>query len=162
MKSILFSVIFSFVFLQSCVTVDKHVVKTIDTKPQISKALVEMPQKYLKRKVAIGRFTNETKYGRNFFAEVKDEKIGKQASDILAGKLAATNKFILLERSDIEKTLSEMKIKIARNELSDLYMSADYLIIGSVSEFGRKTVDEVGVFSRTKKQVASCKVTIRM
>lgn len=162
MKSILFSVIFSFVFLQSCVTVDKHVVKTIDTKPQISKALVEMPQKYLKRKVAIGRFTNETKYGRNFFAEVKDEKIGKQASDILAGKLAATNKFILLERSDIEKTLSEMKIKIARNELSDLYMSADYLIIGSVSEFGRKTVGEVGVFSRTKKQVASCKVTIRM
>jgi curli biogenesis system outer membrane secretion channel CsgG len=162
MKRTLLPTLFCLVFLQSCATVDKQEVMVIDTKPQVSKALVEQPKSYLKRKVAIGRFTNETKYGRNFFAEVKDENIGKQASDILAGKLAATNKFLLLERSDIEKPFDEMKIKIARNELSDLFISADYLIIGSISEFGRKTVGEVGVFSRTKKQVASCKVNIRM
>jgi len=150
-------------FLQSCATLDKAEVKVVDTKPQISKVLTdEAPAKYLKRKVAIARFTNETNYGRSFFSEGKDENIGKQATDILSARLAATSKFLLLERSDIEKTFSEMKLKLARDELSELNLSADYLIIGSISEFGRKTVGEVSVFSRTKKQSAHCKVNIRM
>ncbi len=150
-------------FLQACATLDKAEVKVVGTKPQISKVLTdEAPAKFLKRKVAIARFTNETKYGRSFFAEGKDENIGKQTTDILSARLAATNKFLLLERSDIEKTFSEMKLKLARDELSELNLSADYLIIGSISEFGRKTVGEVGVFSRTKKQAAYCKVNVRL
>ena len=32
--------------------------------------------------------------------------------------------------------------------------SADYLILGSITEFGRKEVSDVGVFSRVKKQEA--------
>lgn len=162
MKRLLPAILFSLFFLQSCATIEKKELTVLDTRPQISKTLVETSKTVLKRTVAIARFTNETKYGRNIFAEVKDENIGKQASDILSGKLAATGKFILLERSDIDKTYSEMQLKIARNELSDLFISADYLIIGSISEFGRKTVGEVGVFSRTKKQVATCKVNIRL
>lgn len=150
-------------FLQSCATLDKAEVKVVGTKPQISKVLTdEAPTKYLKRKVAIARFTNETKYGRSFFSEGKDDNIGKQATDILSARLAATNKFLLLERSDIEKTFSEMKLKLARDELSELNLSADYLTIGSISEFGRKTVGEVSVFSRTKKQSAYCKVNVRL
>lgn len=150
-------------FLQSCATLDKAVVKAVGTQPQISKVLTdEAPSKYLKRKVAIARFTNETKYGRSFFSDGKDENIGKQATDILSARLAATNKFLLLERSDIEKTFSEMKLKLARDELSELNLSADYLIIGSISEFGRKEVGEVSVFSRTKKQSAYCKVNVRL
>ena len=150
-------------FLQSCATLDKAEIKVVGTKPQISKVLAdEASTKYLKRKVAIARFTNETKYGRSFFSEGKDENIGKQATDILSAKLAATNKFLLLERSDIEKTFNEMKLKLARDELSELNLSADYLIIGSISEFGRKEVGEVSVFSRTKKQSAYCKVNVRL
>lgn len=40
--------------------------------------------------------------------------------------------------------------------------AADYLIVGSVTEFGRRTEGDVGVFSRTKKQTAFAKVTIRL
>jgi hypothetical protein len=39
---------------------------------------------------------------------------------------------------------------------------ADYLIIGSVTEFGRKDQGEVGIFSRTKRQIAFAKVHVRL
>ena len=45
---------------------------------------------------------------------------------------------------------------------SSLKNSADYLILGSISEFGRKEVSEVGVFSRVKKQEVFAKVHIRI
>jgi len=39
---------------------------------------------------------------------------------------------------------------------------ADYLIVGSVTEFGRKDQGEVGIFSRTKRQIAFAKVHVRL
>lgn len=145
--------------LPSCATVHKSDVEVIDTKPQISKTLSEAaPARSLKRKVAIARFSNETKYGQSFFLDDNKDVIGKQAMDILSAKLASTDKFILLERADIEKINKELKI----GDLSNLNLSADYLILGSVSEFGRREVSDVGVFSRVKKQQAFAKVNIRL
>src|SRR5574344_2277400 len=54
----------------------------------------------LKRKVAIGRFSNETQYAKSVFYDKNNDPMGKQASDILATKLAETNKFMLIERSE--------------------------------------------------------------
>jgi len=150
-----------FLFLcQSCATVKKPEIETLpEKKPQISKTLTpEAPQRYLKRKVAIARFTNETKYGQSFFLDKDQDWIGKQAMDILSARLGATEKFILLERVDIEKINKELKL----GNLSSLKIPADYLIIGSVSEFGRKTTGDVGIFSRTKRQTAYAKVNIRL
>jgi len=78
--------------------------------------------------------------------------------DILSARLAATDKFILLERTDIEKIDRELKM----GGLSGLNVQADYLIVGSISEFGRKETGEVGIFSRTKKQTAYAKVNVRL
>ena len=90
--------------LHSCATVQKSEVVVIEKKPQVSKVLTdEAPARFLKRKVAIARFSNETKYGQSFFIDENKDVIGKQAMDILSSKLAATEKFILLERADIEK-----------------------------------------------------------
>lgn len=150
-----------FLFLcQSCATVKKPAIETLpEKKPQISKTLTqEAPQRYLKRKIAIARFTNETKYGQSFFLDKDRDWIGKQAMDILSARLGATEKFILLERVDIEKINKELKL----GNLSSLKIPADYLIIGSVSEFGRKTTGDVGIFSRTKRQTAYAKVNIRL
>lgn len=147
------------VLLQSCATVQKSEVEVIDTKPKISKVLTgEAPSRFLKRKVAIARFSNETKYGQSFFVDENRDLIGKQAMDILSAKLAATEKFLLFERADFDKINKELKI----GDLSNLNISADYLIVGSVSEFGRKEVSDVGIFSRVKKQVAYAKVNIRL
>jgi curli biogenesis system outer membrane secretion channel CsgG len=149
----------SLFFLQACATVEKPQVLAIrEQKPEVSKVLAEAPKTFLKRKVAIARFTNETNYGKGLFVDENKDQIGKQAVDILSSKLAATEKFILLERADLEKINKELQM----GELGNLKIPADYLILGSISEFGRKEVGEVGWFSRTKKQVAYAKVYIRL
>ncbi len=115
-------------------------------------------QRFLKRKVAIARFSNETTYGKGLFYDGKNDKLAKQAHDILAAKLTQTGKFILLERSDLEAINKELKM----GGIGKLNIPADYLIIGSVSEFGRETKSDVGVFSRKKIQIAKAKVFIRL
>lgn len=147
--------------ITSCATVNQPDVQSVNEQPQISKAIAVKKvetKSGLKRKVAIGRFTNETKYGQSFFLDKGQDRIGKQALDILSNKLNETNKFILLERADLDKIQKELEIAQA----SALKNSADYLIIGSVTEFGRKETGKVGVFSRTKKQLAFAKVHIRL
>ena len=147
-------------FCQSCATIEKPAVEVIpEKKPQISKTLSqEAPQRFLKRKVAIARFSNETKHGQSFFLDKDQDWIGKQAMDILSARLAATQKFILLERADIEKINKELAV----GNLASLQIPADYLVVGSVSEFGRKTTGDVGILSRTKKQTAYARVNVRL
>lgn len=112
----------------------------------------------LKRKVAIGRFTNETRYGQSFFLDKNNDKIGKQAMDILSSKLFQSGRFIMLERADLSKIDKELKM----GNHAKLDNSADYLILGSITEFGRKENSDVGLFSRVKKQEAFAKVHIRI
>ncbi|HOF04563.1 MAG TPA: CsgG/HfaB family protein [Syntrophales bacterium] len=147
--------------LNGCATIDKPEVKAIDNKPQVSPAPLQQnlsAKKGLKRKVAIARFTNETKYGQSFFLDEQKDRIGKQAVDILTNKLMQTDKFIMLERADLDKLQKEL----ALGNAAPLRNMADYLIVGSISEFGRKDTGEVGIFSRTKRQTAFAKVHIRM
>jgi len=151
------------VFFLSCATVDKPEVKEIKEQSKVSKTIKhEVTKKSdktnLKRKVAIARFSNETRYGQSFFIDNNDDRIGKQALDILSSKLVETEKFILIERADLDKITKELKIE----NYGPLKNMADYLIIGSVTGFGRKDQGKVGIFSRTKRQVAFAKVHIRL
>jgi len=143
-----------------CATMPQQEKATImEEVPKVSKTMAQQNEgRVLKRKVAVARFTNETKYGQSFFTDKDNDRIGKQAMDILSAKLAETDKFILLERADIEKINKEL----AMGGNGKLDIPSDYLILGSVSEFGRKTTSDVGVFSRTKKQGAYAKVNVRL
>jgi curli biogenesis system outer membrane secretion channel CsgG len=147
--------------IPACATMDKTEIEKVKEGPQISPTVAQaQPEapKGLKRKVAVARFTNETRYGQSFFIDKDDNRIGKQAVDILSSKLLATEKFILLERADLDKINTELSI----GNLQPIRNMADYLIVGSITEFGRKEVSDVGIFSRVKKQVAFAKVHIRM
>jgi curli biogenesis system outer membrane secretion channel CsgG len=147
--------------LFGCATVEKKKVHQTATPSQtISKTQTEqvLNSKSLKRKVAIGRFTNETTYGQGFFIDEDNNRIGKQAMDILSSKLFETGKFIMLERADLNQI--EKELTIGGN--SSLKNAADFIIVGSISEFGRKEVSDVGVFSRVKKQEANATVHIRI
>jgi len=151
-----------FIFLvPACATMEKTEIEKIKEAPKISPTIAKVqPEAYkgLKRKVAVARFTNETKYGQSFFIDKDENRIGKQAVDILSSKLLATEKFILLERADLDKINKELSL----GNLQPIRNMADYLIVGSITEFGRKEVSDVGIFSRVKKQVAFAKVHIRM
>lgn len=114
--------------------------------------------KVIKRKVAIGRFSNETQYAKGIFYDKENDPMGKQALDILSAKLAASGKFLLLERNDLTSLLEEAK----KNENGLATVGADYMIIGSVTEFGRKNIGKSGVFSNTKSQIVEAAVAIRL
>lgn len=131
--------------------------QVVQTQPQIQPAQQEVP--VLKRKVAIARFSNETEYAKGVFYNKENDPLGRQAVDILSTKLAASEKFILLERQDMDKILEEMKI--AGNE-GFQKVGADYLIVGSITEFGRKNVGDVNAFSRTKTQTVQAGVSVRL
>ncbi|MCF0177431.1 MAG: penicillin-binding protein activator LpoB [Bacteroidales bacterium] len=113
----------------------------------------------LKLKVAIGRFSNETEYGKGLFYDKKNDPMAKQALDLLSAKLGATKKFILLERSDLQQILEEAN----RNGTSaQQAIGADYMIIGSITEFGRKTTGQNKVFTSSKTQTVDATVSIRI
>ncbi len=136
----------------------KDKTKSLDIVPNVSESLKESNQRTLKRKVAIARFSNETKSGASFFINSDGDRIGKQASDILSAKLTATEKFLMFERTDKEKIDDEQALA----DLKSDGVSVDYLIVGSVSEFGRTNESKVGVFSRKKTQKAYAKVNVRL
>ena len=131
--------------------------KVVFTEPQFQEIKVE--EWGLKRKVAIARFSNETQYAKGIFYNKENDPIGKQAVDILSTKLAASNKFILLERESMDAIMEELKF--TGNE-GIQKVGADYLIIGSVTEFGRKTVGDVNVFSNRKSQIVQAGVSVRL
>ncbi|MEI6556667.1 MAG: CsgG/HfaB family protein [Paludibacter sp.] len=144
----------AFLLIAFCSAAQKEVVRVESQVQEISKE-----QRFLKRKVAIARFSNETEYAKGIFYDKANDPLGKQAVDILSTKLATSNKFILLERQDMDKIMEELKIT-GKDEFQKV--GADYIIIGSVTEFGRKTVGEVNVFSRSKSQIVQAGVSIRL
>lgn len=115
-------------------------------------------ERSLKRKVAIGRFSNETQYAKSVFYDKNNDPMGKQASDILAAKLASSEKFLLIERQDYDKIVEELN----KGEGISQQIGADYIIIGSVTEFGRKTIGTQKVFSNSKKQIVEAGVNLRL
>ena len=114
--------------------------------------------KTLKRKVAIGRFSNETQYSKSVFYDKENDPMGKQASDILAAKLAASDKFLLIERQDFDKIVAELNTGGGVSQK----IGADYLIIGSITEYGRKTIGTQKMFNSSKKQVVEAGVNLRL
>ncbi|MCQ2183126.1 MAG: CsgG/HfaB family protein [Bacteroidales bacterium] len=112
-------------------------------------------EKTIKRKVAVGRFSNETQYAKGLFYDKDNDPMRKQALDILSSKLASSGKFILLERDDLDILVAEAGE--AMNKIG-----ADYIILGSITEYGRKNEGHEQVFSSTKTQTVEAGVSIRL
>ena len=121
----------------------------------LTAAPVFAQEKTIKRKVAIGRFTNETQYGKGLFYDKDNDPMRKQALDILSSKLAQSGKFILLEREDLD-----VLVKEAGDSMNKI--GADYIILGSITEFGRKNEGHEQVFSSTKTQTVEAGVSVRL
>lgn len=112
----------------------------------------------LKRKIALGRITNETVYGRSLLRDRFDDPLGKQVTDLMSKALTETGAYLVFERPDINRVVAESKLTESKLNL----IGVDALIVGSLTEFGRKTVGESGFVSASKRQVAFAKVDIRL
>lgn len=107
----------------------------------------------LKRKVAIARFSNETQYAKGAFYDKENDPMSKQATDILSTKLVNSGKFIMLERSDLDSVIAEKQYS---------QVPADFLIVGSVTQYGRRNEGETGLLTRSIRQVVEASVSIRL
>ncbi|HEX4583471.1 MAG TPA: CsgG/HfaB family protein [Burkholderiaceae bacterium] len=112
----------------------------------------------LKRKIALGRISNETNYGQSLLRDRQDDPLGKQVTDLFSKALTESGAFLVLERPDIGRIKDEASLVGTDLKL----VGADTLIVGSLTEFGRKQVGETGFFSATRRQVAFAKVDIRL
>lgn len=112
----------------------------------------------LKRKIALGRITNETSYGRSLLRDSAGDPLGKQVTDLLSKSLTESGAYIVFERPDISRLKDESNLTGVKLNV----IGVDALIVGSLTEFGRKTVGQSGFVSSSKKQVAFAKVDLRV
>lgn len=124
---------------------------------QAQQAAAAPTEKVYKRKVAIGRFSNETNYGRGLLVDSDLDPLGKQASDVLATQLERSGRFLIFERPDLAKIEREQNLGGEKQ-----LVGVDALIVGSVTEFGRVTEGQRGFMSSTKQQRAHAKVNLRL
>lgn len=117
----------------------------------VSPTLEQEGKRVLKRKVGVLRFSNETKYGAGAFGGAFESPIEEQAADILKARLVESGKVILIDTEGLTDDPSILES-----------INADFVIVGSVSEFGRRTSSKTGIFSRSKKQVAYAAVNLRL
>jgi len=148
-------------FISGCATtgyrpeqIEAPATKMQQTKAQQTTALPST--KRYKQKIAITRFTNETNYGRALMTDADFDRLGKQASDMLASRLVKSGNFMVFERSDIKKIQQEQTIS------GGGLIGVDTVIVGSVTEFGRSISGKAGFMSSTKMQTAKAKVELRL
>ncbi len=142
----------------SCATVDSTTTVDAGGAPESSPTISNAQDHQLKRRVAVARFSNETLYGKSVLLLREADFLTRQAADILVARLAETGQFDLIEYSDSETLLRA----VDNRAVPEIGVPADFVIVGSVTEFGRETVGNTGVFSRTKTQKAHARVNLRL
>ncbi len=113
--------------------------------------------------IGIARFTNESIYGSGLFTDASGDRIGKQASDLLARHLMATQRFNVVERQDIGKLAAEAELMgLSKEQFKQNLAGVDALILGSVAELGRDTTGNTWLLGKQKTQRARARVVLRL
>jgi len=115
------------------------------------------PRLALKRKIAVGRLSNETNYGRSLLRSGSDE-LGSKVTDMFLQSLTNSGNYLIFERPDIQLLTQEAQLTGQKIDI----VGVDVLVIGSLTEFGRSTTGESGFLSSSKKQEAVAKVDLRL
>ncbi len=110
--------------------------------------------------IAVGKFANKSSYMNGIFQDGED-RLGNQSKSILMTHLQQTGRFRVLDRSNMDETAQEAKIRGQAQNMK----GATYIITGDVTGFGRKDVGDkqlFGLLGRGKKQVAYAKVMLNV
>lgn len=111
----------------------------------------------LKRKIAVGRISNETTYGKSLLRSGQDE-LGNKVTDMFQQALVNSGNYLVFERPGLEHLQKEAALSQQEQNL----VGVDTLVLGSLTEFGRDTTGETGFFSSSKKQEATATVDLRL
>jgi len=114
----------------------------------------------LKHRVAVLSIVNRTTYGQ--------ERIGNAVKDMLTTEVSKTGCFVLVERDQLEKTLNEQSLGQSGAMDSTFaprvgkLVGAEFVLFGSVSQFGVRTEASESFFSDSKTQFADAAVDIKL
>jgi curli biogenesis system outer membrane secretion channel CsgG len=111
----------------------------------------------LKRKIAIGRFSNSTRYGKALLLDSERDPLADQAADMLTARLVDAGTFLVFERGDLN-VLSQEQATTPNAKL----VGVDTLVVGSVTEFGRTVEGKAGFLNSKTRQVATAAVEVRL
>lgn len=112
----------------------------------------------LKRKIAVGKITNETTYGKSLLGNNSGNELAKKVADMFVQSLENSGNYLIFERPGIELVEAEAKLVGGDTNL----VGVDTLVMGSLTEFGRSTTGEAGFLSSSKKQEARATVDLRL
>lgn len=113
--------------------------------------------------IGIGRFTNESVYGSGLFTDAAGDRIGKQASDLLARHLLETQRFNVVERPDLDKLRKESELRgESEQQFKKQLTGVDALIMGSVAELGRDETGSTWLVGKERTQRARARVVLRL
>ena len=113
-----------------------------------------------KSSLVVGKFDNRTTFLRGLFSDGVDRR-GAQSKTILISHLQQSNRFTVLDRSNMDEIKEEARL---RGETQSL-KGAQFVVTGDVTEFGRKETGDqqlFGILGRGKKQIAYSKVTLNV
>lgn len=113
-----------------------------------------------RNQIAVGKFDNRSSYQRGIFSDGVD-RLGNQAKTTLVTHLQQTNRFNVLDRTNMEEIRAEAGISGQQQALK----GASFIITGDVTEFGRKVVGDqqlFGILGRGMTQVAYAKVALNV
>jgi curli biogenesis system outer membrane secretion channel CsgG len=110
--------------------------------------------------LVIGKFENRSSFLRGLFSDGVD-RLGNQSKTILIAHLQQANRFSVMDRDNLGEAKFEKEIEGKTQTLK----SAEFLITGDITEFGRKEVGDqqlFGLLGRGKTQIAYAKVTLNV
>lgn len=146
-------VLLAVVMIVGCQATESH--RRLDVQSVASRGTVYTGPKH---KLAIGVFVNKSPYMQGIFSDGKD-RLGLQARQILKTHLSQTNRFVMLDRVNMDELTEEARIAGKAQHLS----GGDIVLTGAVTEFGRKETGThalLGIIGKSKKQIAYAKVSL--
>lgn len=131
--------------------------RTIEA-PQVNSAA--QPYSGQKSKLVVGKFQNRSNFQNGIFSGNVDQ-LGSQAKTILMTHLQQTNRFLVLDRANMD----EMSREAGFAGTTQKVIGAKYVVTGDVTEFGRKQTGDkqlFGILGKGKDQIAYAKVALNI
>jgi len=104
---------------------------SVQKQAQLAVAAQRTAAPMLKRKIALGRISNETNYGKSFLRDQHDDLLGKQVTDMLSKGLTESGAYLVFERPDIGQLQDESKLTDTKLQL----IGVDQLIMVKLGSF---------------------------
>lgn len=112
----------------------------------------------LRKKLAIAKFENATRFGKR--------RLGENMTAVLSTELAKTDRFILLERADVDQILEQVALSqsgITEGTLEQIQLlDADYILSGAVTHYSVTTTGSSNLFTQSKIQKAEVTTDVRI